>query len=254
MSKPLLPFDITTRSIAGATGSVQNMDCRREFYKERNEEEHIQCFLAGDRRANIQLGLTIIHTIFTRLHNKIADEFMKLVIDKFGEENAGDHGNLIYHETKRVVTGLHQLITYETWLPLILGKTDEFKLSEYEKYEENLDAGIFNEFSTAAFRFGHTLIPSTFPQKGKDYVNMKPIPTHKTLFAPYKIVYGGIDPMLRGIITEPSKYGDDGRLNSELTERFFKINEDVSIDLATLNIQRGRDHGIDGYGKYRVVF
>ena len=117
-----------------------------------------------------------------------------------------------------------------------------------------MNPGIYNEFSTAAFRFGHKLIPSVFPRKRTHYKPIKPLPMHKTLFAPYRLVYrGGTDPLLRGIITEPARATTATTISPELTEKFFEMNEDVAVDLASLNIQRGRDHGIPGYRKYREL-
>ena len=239
MTKVLLSFDVSFRTAMGGALSVLPMDCRRDtFY----EEKHVQdtgCFLAGDRRANIHLGLTILHTIYTRLHNDFVDRIQKI--------KPNMNGNVLYQEVRRIVTFHMQMVTYNRWLPIVLGQ----EYPKYQGYDESIHVGVFNEFATAAFRFGHTLIPHSFPRKGVNYTSLDPWPLHKLLFSPYRLITaGGVDPILRGIISSPTRDNKNGKISTELTENFFKINGDVPIDLAALNIQRGRDHGIGGYGKY----
>ncbi|KYO32917.1 peroxidasin-like protein isoform B [Alligator mississippiensis] len=96
--KPLLPF---------ATGPPT--ECMRD-----ENESPIPCFLAGDQRANEQLGLTSMHTLWFREHNRIATELLKL--------NPHWDGDTIYHETRKIVGAEMQHITYSHWLPKILGE------------------------------------------------------------------------------------------------------------------------------------
>ena len=56
--KPLLPFN-TRHAI----------DCRRN-----PRESNIGCFLTGDVRANEQLGLLSMHTLWFREHNRLSSE------------------------------------------------------------------------------------------------------------------------------------------------------------------------------------
>ena len=41
-------------------------------------------------------------------------------------------------------------------------------------------------------------------------------------------------------------------MTDELTEKLFKVAHEIALDLGALNIQRARDHGIDGYNSYRA--
>jgi peroxidase len=65
---------------------------------------------------------------------------------------------------------------------------------------------------------------------------------------------GGVDPILRGLFTMPAKVKRPTQnLNSELTEHLFTTAHAVSLDLAAMNIQRGRDHALGTYMQYRKL-
>ena len=57
--------------------------------------------------------------------------------------------------TRRIVAGEIQAITYNEFLPALLGSN---ALRSYSGYDADVNAGIANEFSTAAYRIGHTLV------------------------------------------------------------------------------------------------
>ncbi|XP_024116960.1 peroxidasin isoform X1 [Oryzias melastigma] len=230
--KPLLPF---------ATGPPT--ECMRD-----ENESPIPCFLAGDHRANEQLALTAMHTVWFREHNRIATELLRL--------NPHWDGDTIYHEARKIVGAQMQHITYSHWLPKILGDVGMKMVGPYKSYDPNVNAGIFNAFATAAFRFGHTLINPVLYRLNEHF---QPIPQghislHKAFFSPFRIVNeGGIDPLLRGLFGIPGKMRVSTQLlNTELTERLFSMAHAVALDLAAMNVQRGRDHGIPPYNDYRT--
>lgn len=87
----------------------------------------------------------------------------------------------------------------------------------------------------------------------------QPIPEGNLLlrdsfFAPHRYFFeGGLDPLMRGLYGVPAKLKLPTEImNSELTEKLFHISRHVSQDLAALNIQRSRDHGLPGYADYRI--
>ena len=62
----------------------------------------------------------------------------------------------------------------------------------------------------------------------------------------------GTDPIVRGWITQPARAVDEF-LNSVLTTQLFETEEGLGMDLATLNIQRSRDHGLPPYPIWKKV-
>ncbi|CAH2303261.1 peroxidasin homolog [Pelobates cultripes] len=218
-------------------------ECMRD-----ENESSVPCFLAGDYRANEQLGLTAMHTLWFREHNRIADQLLKL--------NPHWSGDRIYHEARKLVGAQMQHITYTHWLPKILGEAGMSMLGKYNGYNPNLHGGIFNAFATAAFRFGHTLINPILYRLNETFqpIPQGHLPLHKAFFSPFRLLQeGGIDPILRGLYGVPGKMRVPTELlNTELTEKLFSAVHSVALDLAAINIQRGRDHGIPPYNDYRV--
>ena len=113
-------------------------------------------FEAGDVRANENPGLQSFHTLWVMEHNRLAKEMYSKFPHKTDEE--------IFQETRKYVMAEWQNVVYNEWLPLVIGEKymTEYGLFNIDKsiYETNEKPNIMQEFSTAAFRFGHGLVRS----------------------------------------------------------------------------------------------
>lgn len=115
------------------------------------------CFRAGDLRVNEQVQLALMHTVWFREHNRLARELEK--------QNPHWSDETIYQEARRIVIAQFQHITFNEFLPLILGTEymRTFELLPTQKgytqlYNPAIDPSITNAFATAAFRFGHSMV------------------------------------------------------------------------------------------------
>nr|CAD7197864.1 unnamed protein product [Timema douglasi] len=193
------------------------------------------CFIAGDGRASEQPALTVIHTLYMREHNRLADSLHR-VNPHWDEER-------LYQHARRILIALQQHIIYNEFLPRLLGWTAinlyELKLRPqgyYKGYSPTCNPTIVNEFAAAAFRIGHSLLRPHIPRLSPTYqVNM-------------------IDEIARGLVSTPVENMDQF-ITGEVTNHLFEDRKipHSGIDLIALNIQRGRDHGIRSYNDYRAL-
>ena len=60
----------------------------------------------------------------------------------------------------------------------------------------------------------------------------------------------GLNLVLNGLIRDHSQVRDRF-MSRDLTDHLFRTKDGRSLDLASLNIQRGRDHGLPPYNAFR---
>ena len=199
-------------------------------------------FVAGDVRVNEQTGLTVMHTIWMREHNRIADELQALNPQWDREE--------LFQTARKIVGAEIQKITYKDYLPLLLGENVFNELiGNYIEYNSAINPGVPNGFTTAAYRFGHSQIRPTFDRLDESYnpTDAGPLNLTDAFFNPSQYAAsGGTDPILRGLVSNSARKVDEF-LNDVLTNHLFQAGSFPGLDLASLNIQRGRAHGLPPY-------
>jgi len=200
-------------------------------------------FLAGDIRANEQLGLTVMHTLFVREHNRIAQNLL----------NADPSADVdeVYEQVRRLVIAKVQIITYDEWLPVLIGPN---AIAPYSGYDDSVNPTVFNEFSVAAFRLGHSMLNEQLLRLDVAGVEISDghVDLKDAFFAGPSILISetDLDPILRGFATQLHQELD-AKVIDDIRNFLFGRPGSGGFDLASLNIQRGRDHGVPGYNDMR---
>ncbi|CAG2105713.1 unnamed protein product [Medioppia subpectinata] len=252
-----LPFDTQNRS--DECGIPENLQRQRGY----------QCFVGGDVRVNEQTGLTMLHNVLLREHNRIA-EILQGLNPEWSDES-------VYQETRRIVAAQIQSITYNEWMPLILGRSVMKEFNLFTKpngytydYDNNLNPGIFNEFATAVYRF-HSLIQGLLRLLNNAGKVTQTIQLREHFNNPTSLYRkGAFDEFLNGYTGNPTQTFDQFFTEDITNHLFQEHNSLFGMDLIALNIQRvlwlprnprpktptskhGRDHGLSGYNDFRHV-
>lgn len=196
-------------------------------------------YLAGDVRANENPNLLSLQTMFVREHN--------LWAERLAEENPDWDDEQLYNAARSIVEYELQQITYNEWLPHLVGDA----IGEDTGYDADETGEVSVEFSTAAFRFGHTLVSPTIDRIADDGTDEGSMALMDSYFNHTPVEDGGIEAIIRGQLSATAQ-----ELDTEIVDDlnfFLETPEGVSgFSLAAINLARGLDHGLDSYINVRA--
>jgi hypothetical protein len=235
-----------------------------------------RAMVAGDMRANENVALTATQTLFVREHNRIVDALPA----NLSEQQKFDIA-------RRVVMAEQQYITYTEFLPAM-----GVRLPRYRGYNPRVNPTLSNEFATVGYR-AHSMIHgeievedeadrwsaeqlAALEQQG---VEVEPsadgteialvVPLNVAFFNPDLLELLQLGPVLAGIGAE-SEYKNEEIMDNQLRSVLFQIPNGQNptcldgeglpecfqgvIDLAALDIERGRDHGMPSYNDLREAY
>jgi hypothetical protein len=220
-------------------------------------------FVTGDVRGNENVELTALQTLFVRNHNRIAAELQA--------EHPGWTDEQLYQEARKLNIATYQMITYQYYLPDLLGAR---AMPQYTGYNPNVNPSIATEFSTIAFRFGHSLLSGGIERQGNNGQDVLPndpagagISLATDFFDPNVLNPAGvvdpvtghistdIGPILKGDADGPAQ-ADDLLAINEVRDLLFANGglTDNGQDLIARDVERARDDGIGSYNEVRQAY
>jgi hypothetical protein len=229
--------------------------------------------VAGDVRANENIGLNATHTLFAREHNRIANSLPS----SLSQEDR-------FQIARRIVIAEQQFITYNEFLPAM-----GINLPFYTGYKNNVNTNLSTEFATTGYR-AHSQIhgeftvetnASRYTQAQLDQISalgaeveidgaeaVIGIPLNVAFFNSDLVPALGLGPFLTSL--SESQYNNDEMIDNQLRSVLFQVpvpgNEGCLdgptlpqcfrgvVDLGAIDIARGRDHGIPLYNDLRAAY
>ncbi|MFK7932088.1 MAG: peroxidase family protein [Saprospiraceae bacterium] len=200
-------------------------------------------FVAGDARANENPLLASFHTLFVREHNRLCDELAAQYPNWEDEQ--------LFQHARKLVGGQLQAIVFEQYLPAM-----GIDLTPYQGYKANVDPAIFNVFAAAAFRLGHTLLNGNLNLMTADGDDMPDgdMTLRDAFFNPLAVVEkGGIEPFIKGMGAQIQQSLDQ-KVIDDVRNFLFGAPGAGGLDLAAININRGRERGLPDFNTIRADF
>jgi hypothetical protein len=232
--------------------------------------------VAGDVRANENIALTAVHTLFAREHNRI----VALLPDSLSEQDK-------FELARRVVGAEQQYITYQEFLPAM-----GVDLPSYRGYDPNVNPSLTNEFATVGYRVHSMIHGELEPEAPVRFYSQRQLTAFEAegidveeeagkirLKIPLDLAFGnpdlvenvGLAPLLAGFATE-RQYKNDEQIDDSLRSILFQVPKPGADpgacglpavnpgcfryvqDLGAIDVQRGRDHGIPSYNQLREAY
>jgi len=232
--------------------------------------------VAGDVRANENIALTALHTLFAREHNRI----VSLLPPYLSAEDR-------FQIARRVVGAEIEYITYTQFLPAL-----GVQLAPYRGYDPTVNPGLSNEFAVVGYR-AHSMIHGEFDttvgatrytdaelaafaargvvvERDGDQVTLT-IPLAAAFGNPDLLQDLGLGPVFRSL--SERQYKNDEQIDNALRSVLFQIPKpgipDPTVcgapvvnpdcfsgvsDLGAIDIARGRDHGMPSYNDLRRAY
>ncbi|MCX8453700.1 peroxidase family protein [Paenarthrobacter ureafaciens] len=231
-------------------------------------------FIAGDGRVNENIGLTAIHQVFHSEHDRLVADIKRVLSDdrsprgvaaltewKAASGADGWNGERLFQAARFITEMEYQHLVFEEFVRKMQPAVNVFEPFAFS--QTDIDPAITAEFAHSVYRFGHSMLTETISRRNEDG------PGPDGVWGNRDDVSGAHNdlPLLKGFLNPPA-YTDGGAAGQLTAEQAAgsiimgmsdqvgaELDEFVTdtlrnrllglpLDLAAINIARGRSEGI----------
>jgi Ca2+-binding RTX toxin-like protein len=217
-------------------------------------------FMTGDGRGNENIGLTAVHHVFHAEHNRVAKNIDDILTAnptlkaRYQTEGANrwSYGQRLFQAARFVTEMEYQHLVFEEFGRTLSPFIDVVPNNE-SGYHTDLDAAITAEFAHVVYRFGHSMLTETVHRNGFGATDL---PLLDAFLDPHEFTMGGaLTPeqgagaIVNGMVANPGS-GIDEFITETLRNELLGL----PLDLAAINLARGRDAGVPSLQTARQRF
>ncbi|XP_078056229.1 dual oxidase 1-like [Mustelus asterias] len=207
----------------------------------------------GNARANESPFLRAESIVWSRYHNFLATQ-LKSQNPTWTDED-------LFQNARKRVIATFQRITFYEWLPAFIGQN----VSRYGGYKKQVDPGISPEFQSAAIRIINSLVPPGVYMRTKacQFRNVTNVNKEDPAFRVCNNFWSrenpnfkepqDVDDVILGMASQIAER-EDNIVVSDLRDYMYGPLRFTRSDLVALDIQRGRDSGLQSYNQARQAF
>jgi len=209
-----------------------------------NLENLLSYHIAGDHRADENVALTAVHTVWHREHNFQAER-IKALHPEWSEEQ-------VFQAAKIIQTAEYQRVVFTEFVDAMSGPIPG-PSHGFSGYNPNVNPGISDEFAGAMYRVGHSMINETIPfTDGAG--STQEVPLFSAFLNP--AMFDGEDPLTYGVggaaaIIAGEVQVAHQRIDPQVVEVIRSKLLGSPLDLYAANIERGREAGITTLNEFR---
>ncbi|MDZ4194963.1 MAG: peroxidase family protein [Pseudomonas sp.] len=252
--------------VAGNAVAVNPMTGRNLEYDNELLDAH---FITGDGRGNENIGLTAVHHVFHSEHNRLVEankqtildtgdlafinEWLLVPVSEVPESADGLiwNGERLFQAARFVNEMQYQHLVFEEFARTVQPLVDVFVFSN----TADIDPAIVAEFAHVVYRFGHSMLNETVARLDNS-MQSSDIGLIEAFLNPIEFTQGGTlsADQAAGSIIRGMTRQTGNEIDEFVTEALRNNLVGLPLDLAAINIARGRDTGVPSLNNARAQF
>tara|TARA_R110002020_G_scaffold364263_4_gene576646 strand:+ start:33934 stop:39507 length:5574 start_codon:yes stop_codon:yes gene_type:complete len=221
-------------------------------------------FVAGDGRANENVGLTAVHHVFHSEHNRLVEHTKAVVLatgdaDFIAEWQLPDgtwNGERLFQAAKFGTEMQYQHLVFEEFARKISPSINGFLVPD--GFDATFDPTIVAEFAHVVYRFGHSMLTESIDRFDPGFADSH-ISLIEGFLNPLQFENNGTNaPVDADIAAGAIIRGMTRQVGNEIDEFVTSALRNnllgLPLDLATINLARGRDNGVPALNEVRRQF
>ncbi|WP_339629262.1 peroxidase family protein [uncultured Pseudomonas sp.] len=226
-------------------------------------------FITGDGRGNENIGLTAVHHVFHSEHNRLVEANKQTILDTGdlafinewlmmpvtsvpgSAEGLIWNGERLFQAARFINEMQYQHLVFEEFARTVQPLVDLFTFSN----TIDIDPAIVAEFAHVVYRFGHSMLTETVDRLDNN-MQSNDIGLIEAFLNPIEFNQGGAlsaeeaaGAIIRGMTRQTGN-----EIDEFVTEALRNNLVGLPLDLAAINIARGRDTGIPSLNNARAQF